>query len=297
MNTLLYLINGPLGAGKTTLLRHLLSTPDFKSARVIENEYASTSVDTAQLHDHTAKIQTIAGVCICCSTGDELTDALKSLSISTEPVIIEATGVANSLQLIEKIVVADMLDSYTIKKAIFVLDAVEAAAATEATIKTYSQELQAADIVYLSKTDLLSDEAVSELESKLQTLSLNSLVHLEEGVPAEPFTANASGILQYFATLDEAIVSHDSDTSYTVIDVSELAVNEATLSDSWTKLRDAHGLKRMKGNFVNHEGAVRHVEATPAQCRVTDYVEGAQSLVFIGTRAHAITIEDIEATL
>ena len=194
MNTPLYLINGPLGAGKTTLLRHLLSTPEFKSARVIENEYASTSVDTAQLHDHTAEIQTIAGVCICCSTGDELTEALKSLASSSDPVIIEATGVANSLQLIEKIVVADMLDLYTIKKAIFVLDAVEATAALEATIETYTQELRAADVVYLSKTDLVSDAAVSELEAQLQILSVNSLVRLEEGVPAEPFTASGSGI-------------------------------------------------------------------------------------------------------
>lgn len=297
MNTPLYLINGPLGAGKTTLLRHLLSTPEFKSARVIENEYASTSVDTTQLHDHTAEIQTIAGVCICCSTGDELTEALKSLASSSDPVIIEATGVANSLQLIEKIVVADMLDLYTIKKAIFVLDAVETTAAPEETIETYTQELRAADVVYLSKTDLVSDAAISELEAQLQTLSVNSLVRLEEGVPAEPFTASGSGILQHFAALDEAIVSHDNDTNYTVIDVSGLAVNEATLSDGWTKLRDIYGLKRMKGNFINQEGTVRHVEATPAQCRVTDYLEGAHSLVFIGASAHAITIDTLEESL
>ena len=101
MKPKLYLINGPLGAGKTTLLRELLKQPQFQSARVIENEFASTSVDTDQLHDHQAEVKTIAGLCICCSTGDELIEALLSLADSPEPVIIEATGVANSLMLIE----------------------------------------------------------------------------------------------------------------------------------------------------------------------------------------------------
>ena len=80
MKPALYLINGPLGAGKTTLLKYLLSTPEFADARVVENEFASQSVDTAQLHTHQAEVKTIAGVCICCSTGRELTTALEELA-------------------------------------------------------------------------------------------------------------------------------------------------------------------------------------------------------------------------
>lgn len=297
MKTPLYLINGPLGAGKTTFLKHLLTTEAFQSARVIENEFASTSVDTAQLHDHTAEVQTIAGLCICCSTGDELTAALTQLSTSTDPVIIEATGVANSLQLIEKIVVADMLEHYEIAQAFFVLDAVEAHANTHETIATYRQELQAADVVHLSKTDLLDEESRTNLMSELQEVAITQLVLLREGVPDEPIQHTGSGILMYFAELDEAIVSHDGGTNYTVIDVSSLAINPSSLDDVWSKLRDTFGLKRMKGNFRDTNGTQHHVEATPAQCRVSAYIDGQESLVFIGAQARELTISDIEAAL
>ena len=41
----LYLVNGALGAGKTTLVDFLVQQPEFTGARVIENEFASESVN------------------------------------------------------------------------------------------------------------------------------------------------------------------------------------------------------------------------------------------------------------
>ena len=45
----LYLVNGALGAGKTTLVDYLVRQPEFAGARVIENEFASVSVDSCTL--------------------------------------------------------------------------------------------------------------------------------------------------------------------------------------------------------------------------------------------------------
>ena len=45
----LYLVNGALGAGKTTLVDFLVQQPEFAGARVIENEYASESIDSCML--------------------------------------------------------------------------------------------------------------------------------------------------------------------------------------------------------------------------------------------------------
>ena len=125
MKPKLYLINGPLGAGKTTFLKELLKQPVFKNARVIENEFASSSIDTHSLHEHQAEVRTIAGACICCSSGEELVTTLRALKESKEPVVIEATGVANSLKLIEKMAVADIFADYTLAHGVFVLDAAE----------------------------------------------------------------------------------------------------------------------------------------------------------------------------
>lgn len=290
MKPTLYLINGPLGAGKTTFLRQLLKQPEFLDARIIENEFASTSVDTEQLHDHQAEVQTIAGVCICCSTGDELTDALKLLATSTEPVVIEATGVANSLKLIEKIVVADMLDYYDIKHAVFILDAVEASGNLKATIATYRHELQAADTVLISKTDLLSQPQIDSLMEALGTLKVTQVGLVYDGVFDTALLRGESHILEYFAQLDEQIDNHDSGASYTIIDMTNAPVDVPQLDRAWTTLRGAYGLRRLKGNFQDSEGERWHVEATPGQFRVTEYTSGALQLVLIGSNATAVNL-------
>jgi G3E family GTPase len=153
----LYLINGPLGAGKTTLLKYLLSTAQFADARVVENEYASQSVDTQQLALHSAEVKTIAGVCICCSTGRELTVALEELAEQSDaPVIIEATGVANSLVLVEKLAAAQLLEYYELRHAVFVLDAAEPSADPErkevVVLNLMSAECQALQVCPLTRS-------------------------------------------------------------------------------------------------------------------------------------------------
>ena len=285
----LYLINGPLGAGKTTFLKELLTLPEFKNARVIENEFASTSVDTEQLHDHQAEVKTIAGVCICCSTGDELADALVLLASSSEPVIIEATGVANSLKLIEKIVVSDMLDLYAIKHAVFIIDAVEAVSNIEGTVETYLHELKAADTVLVSKSDLVSNKDTALLMDALYKLKLSQVSFVRDGIFTQALLATKSHILDYFMKLDDAIENHDSNANYTIVDMSDEAVDVDSIALLWNHLRTAHGLQRMKGNLKDTNGTPWHIEATPGQCRVTDYTAGAFQLVLIGEDARSVT--------
>lgn len=298
MKPQLYLINGPLGAGKTTFLRELLKAPNFHNARIIENEFASTSVDTDQLHDHHAEVQTIAGVCICCSTGDELTDALGALSVSSAPVIIEATGVANSLKLIEKIVVADLLDYYDIAQAIFIIDAVEASTNLATTIETYRHELKAADTVLVSKTDLIAYDQVTHLMDALHQLGLLQVSFMHEGVYDPNLFRDESHILGYFADLDDVIVNHDINTNYTIIDMQAIILDTQQVQAIWHELAVGYGIRRMKGNFMDINGDRWHIEATPAQCRITDYEAGSTQLVLIGSDAksvHAAVMQSIVA--
>lgn len=292
MKPKLYLLNGPLGAGKTTLLRHLITQPRFKDARIIENEFASTSVDTAQLHDHIEEVRTIAGVCICCSTGNELADTLNDLSDSPAPVIIEATGVANSLIILEKLLVSDTLHHYDLASALFVLDA---AAFDDTTIPAYKDELLAADHVFLTKTDLVDESQVMHLLDSLKHAGITTVVTVLEGVVDATIITETSAMIAHFATVDSTFTAHDITMNHTVVSMKDMAIDPEYLTAQWPALATKYALKRMKGDFRDAHGTVYHVEATPAQCRVTKANQRDELLlVCIGERALEITLATVE---
>jgi G3E family GTPase len=281
----LYLLNGPLGAGKTTLLRHLLAQPEFAASRVIENEFAAVSIDTETLHDHRGEVATIAGVCICCSTGDELTDALHGLAGSDEPVLIEATGVANSLRIIEKLIVDDLLDRYELAHSVFVLDA---AGGWRHVVKTHRDELLAADTVVLTKTDLVDEDATAAVTGALQALGVSTVTIAKEGAIDVALLARPSGILRYFATFNGDLPDEPT-SSYSVVDVDEHRIALADLRRGWDELSDRYGLQRMKGDIRDDAGVLWHVDATPEQLRLSDSRAARAQLVLIGEDARAIT--------
>ncbi len=289
MKNKLYLINGPLGAGKTTFLKFLLSQNAFQQARVIENEFASTSVDTEELHDHIGEVETIAGLCICCSTGTELIDALLKLKETPQPVIIEATGVANSLKLVEKLVANDMLDYYEIARSFFVVDAAEITTNDEIIAK-HGNEIAAADVVIATKTDLLAAAQKAKALKLLTQATPGKVAVATMGHLPTALLDGTSGIVAYFAASDAKFTNHDEDTNYTIIDVEGITLTPNTITRAWNTLRIPYGLKRLKGNGRDGEGKVWHVEATPSQCVVTERTGSPLlQLVFIGTNARRIT--------
>ena len=290
MKPALYLINGPLGAGKTTLLKYLLSTAQFADARVVENEYASQSVDTQQLALHSAEVKTIASVCICCSTGRELTVALEELAEqSSAPVIIEATGVANSLVLVEKLAAAQLFDYYELRHAVFVLDAAEAQARPEL-LAMYRDELAAADTVALSKTDLLEPEDVLALMGQLDEVRDGRIENMVHGQLDIAVFEQPSAIIEYYLNHESAARDHGREPSYTIIPTRSGDISPELLRSCWSQLVAKYGVERMKG-AIAYEDGVWHVEATPSQCIIeqSNDPDETLSLVLIGAKARQIT--------
>lgn len=297
MKPKLYLINGALGAGKTTILTQLIKTPSFKNARIIENEFANTSIDTEQFHDHDARIETIAGLCICCSTGDELDDALRRLAdAGNEPVVVEATGMANSLKLIEKLVVSGVLTRYHLASAIFVIDAAAVAGDSERLLSQYSDEIKAADIVVITKADLLDKATTKAIEDMLVRCGAKKSVSATMGHFDESAITDQSTILDYYVDHAEGLQNHDSAMNYTVIDTADIAMDEHALEARWNALRQTYQLLRMKGDIVTKNGSF-HVEATPEQCIVEPSTTRNTKLVFIGKDARTMTRDVLEEVL
>lgn len=262
---------------------------------VIKVREVSALTETEQLHDHQAEVKTIAGLCICCSTGNELVDALTLLSTSSDPVVIEATGVANSLQLVEKLVVADLLEVYTLAQAIFVLDAAEANATG---FTAYTDELKAADIVLLTKPDLVTADEQEKLVALLQKAGAERVYSVLNGALDEITLTDTSNILSFFAEHSGEFSAHDDNTNYTIIDMSKTLIEGSELEMAWPLLVERYGLRRMKGDVLTHDGDIVHVEATPRQLRITKGDDGAtKQLVVIGNAARTVTREVLlEAT-
>ena len=284
----LYLVNGALGAGKTTLVDFLVQQPEFAGARVIENEFASESIDSCTLAQRVDELATIAGECICCSSGEELVDILHNFAISGKaPVIIESTGVANTLRVVEKLLAGDTFEQYDLKQSLYVVDGAEARA--DGLAEALLAEARAADMVLISKLDLLVEKDRQQLIETLLQQGLTNVVNMDHGKFDLSRLGSESRILDYLLLHEPVKNAAENALNYSVIDVAELAISAEKIENIWASLRDKYALRRMKG-AVADGGEIFHIEATPQQMQVTHgTTDESLKLVVIGERAREIT--------
>ncbi len=284
----LYLVNGALGAGKTTLVDFLVQQPEFAGARVVENEFASESIDSCTLAQRVDELATIAGECICCSSGEELIDILHNFAISGKaPVIIESTGVANTLRVLEKLLASDVFEQYDLKQSLYVVDGAEAR--VDGLSETLLAEAQAADTVLISKLDLLAENDRQQLIETLLQQGLTNVVNMDHGKFDLVRLDDKSQILDYLLLHEPAENVTENTLNYSVVDVASLAISAEKIENIWTNLRSKYALRRMKG-AVADGNEIYHIEATPQQMRVTrGAIDESLKLVVIGERAREIT--------
>ena len=291
----LYLVNGSLGSGKTSVLEFLLQQSDYKGARVIENEYANENVDGYRLEGLAEMVTTLAGDCVCCSSKHALTRMLLDFCRnSPAPVFIEATGVARTMNLVEKLINAQIFNKYELMQSFYVIDAHEILRGIE---PAHEVELQAADVILVTKEDLLNDSERAEYDIKRRALSYTKVLSAPHGRFDLSKIITPSGLLAFFDTYDGELAVPDNPT-YAVLDVSGMNIAASALENMWPELFRAYGLRRLKGCFISDNGARQHVEATEQQIQLTNAKpEEAAKIVLIGKRADEITREALAAQL
>ena len=284
----LYLVNGALGAGKTTLVDFLVQQPEFTGVRVIENEFASESIDSCTLAQRVDEVATIAGECICCSSGEELIDILHNFAISGKaPVIIESTGVANTLRVVEKLLAGDIFEQYDLKQSLYVVDGAEAR--VDGLTEALLAEARAADMVLISKLDLLAEKDRQQLIETLLQQGLTKVVRMDRGKFGMKQLGGKSQILDYLLLHEPAENAAENTLNYSVVDVAGLAIGAEKIEKIWTNLRSEYALRRMKGAVADGND-IYHIEATPQQLRVTrGTADEPLKLVVIGERAREVT--------
>lgn len=163
--TAVTVLGGYLGAGKTTLLNHLLH--DLALAEdagegqvaVLVNDFGAINIDAALIKSRTESLIEMSNGCICCSLANGFVTAMETIAgLAPRRLLIEASGVA----LPASIAQYAYLPGFELDGIVVVVDAeqIEAQLADRYVGETVSTQLQSADLIVLTKVDLVTaDEA------------------------------------------------------------------------------------------------------------------------------------------
>lgn len=175
MATRLILVGGFLGAGKTTLLVQAarILAASGKRVGLVTNDQGTDLVDTALAQAQTIPVEEVAGGCFCCRFPD-LIQAVRRLQEVIEPDIILAEPVGSCTDLVATVV--RPLQAYhaievEVAPLTVLIDPQRDLKSFPATVDyLYRQQLAEAEIIALTKIDLLSDQARSDQLAELGAL-------------------------------------------------------------------------------------------------------------------------------
>ena len=176
---------GYLGAGKTTRLNHLLSNPGDRRIAVIVNDMGEVNIDAdliARESDGEGVIDLSNG-CICCELGGHLAAEAEQLAQQREfdVLVVEASGISEPVPIartlreettdrLELDTMVTVLDSFGFWKE-FDPDVSTPEEDVERPLSTvFVDGIEFCDVLLLNKTDMVSDEALDEIEAMVQEL-------------------------------------------------------------------------------------------------------------------------------
>ncbi len=172
-----YLLTGYLGSGKTTLLSSWLQQEELAGSALIINEVGEVGLDNHLLSGATETSALVANACICCTGLPGLGEALADLFWSRlqrrikpfAAVIIETTGLADPAPILKIFETESLLrERYRLAGVITTLSATSGMQVLERHVEATSQVL-AADLVILTKTDLVPASALAALQHAVRT--------------------------------------------------------------------------------------------------------------------------------
>lgn len=179
----LTILGGYLGAGKTTVLNHLLRHAQGRRIAVVVNDFGAINIDADLIENQTADTLSISGGCVCCSFGDDLQQTLLSLQTRAhlfDHIVIETSGVTLPRNLRAAI---SLIPGVSVAGTIVVVDAerVREQAADRHVGDAVIDQLRSADLLLLSKCDLVDDDALAGLQTWLKDQSRAPILQIVQG--------------------------------------------------------------------------------------------------------------------
>jgi len=199
--------SGFLGAGKTTVLSHILNNRQNKKVAVIVNDMSEINIDSAIIQSEVSlnrseeKLVEMSNGCICCTLREDLLEEVTRLANEGrfDYLVIESTGISEPLPVAETFTFADedgisLSDVADLDTMVTVVDAVnflkdyDEAKFLQETGESLGEEdersvadllieqVEFADILLVSKTDVASNEDVERLTVILKTLNTHAKI-------------------------------------------------------------------------------------------------------------------------
>jgi G3E family GTPase len=200
-------LSGFLGAGKTTVLSHILNNREGKKVAVIVNDMSEINIDAAivqndvSLNRSEEKLVEMSNGCICCTLREDLLEEVTKLAEEGrfDYLVIESTGISEPLPVAETFTfadedgvslsnVADLDTMVTVVDGVNFLKDYDEAKYLQDTAESLGEEdersvadllvdqVEFADILLVSKTDLASPSDIDRLTAILKTLNTHAKI-------------------------------------------------------------------------------------------------------------------------
>ena len=172
----LIVLTGFLGSGKTTFINNFVEYHNSRNnfVAVIQNEIGETGLDGKLLETNCNVVEIDEG-CVCCTLAGQLSAGITELldQFTPEAIILETTGLANTFNLLDEI--DELKELVRFDSVTTIVDCANAPTSLE-TYDVARDQVRAADIVILNKTDLAGAEQTREVEEKVRHLNSRALL-------------------------------------------------------------------------------------------------------------------------
>lgn len=200
-------LSGFLGAGKTTVLSNILNNRENKKVAVIVNDMSEINIDSAIVQNEVSlnrseeKLVEMSNGCICCTLREDLLEEVTKLAKEGrfDYLVIESTGISEPLPVAETFTFADengisLSDVAKLDTMVTVVDAVnflkdyEEAKYLQETGESLGEDdersvadllvdqIEFADLILISKTDLVSPSDKERLTAILKALNTDAKI-------------------------------------------------------------------------------------------------------------------------
>jgi cobalamin biosynthesis protein CobW len=263
-------ITGFLGSGKTSLIRHLLQNNQGRRIAVIVNEFGELGIDgellkSCQICPEDAQAATnifeLTNGCLCCTVQEEFYPTMQELIKRRDEIdciLIETSGLALPKPLVKSFRWQEIRNAATVDAVITVVDCAAVAAGTFASdleaIATQRQaddslehetplqelfedQLACADLVVLSKTDLVDSPTVLQVTELVQ----QELPRLVKIVHSDYGKLDAAILLGFHAAVEDNLDHRPSHH-----DIEEMHEHDEEITSTYMVLDQAFDPERLQ---------------------------------------------------